>query len=283
MEGDDVFGEISAAGAAEKTEVWLLHDQLNEDVKTKLIGTKKEQTVKLDIQSLFKDLSNLAKAMRTTEEEARNLAGEYELKITRFHRVVPSEINQEFYDKIFGKDTVKSDEEFQVKLKETVQKNYNHEADHYTEHQIQERLIESTKMDIGENFYKKWILATNKDKLTEEDVNKNYDHYLKELKWSLIFNKVSEDHGIKVEHDDVLNNAKELIRSQFAAYGVEQSAVENLDSFANNYLKGKEGENYFNTYNRVKSEKVMGILKEKLQIITKNVTPADFLQKIQKT
>jgi len=280
-EGDDVFGDIIQTGATNKTEVWLIHDQLSETERTKLAGIKKDDTIKVNIENLFKEISNLAKAMRKTEEEAKNLAGEYELKVTRIHRVEPAGINQEFYDKVFGKDIIKTEEEFLSKLKETVQKNYKHETDHYTEHSIQDKLIDSTKIELPENFYKKWILATNKGKVTEEDINKNLDKYLKELKWSLIFNRVSEDSSIKVEHEDVLSHAKDLIRSQFAAYGIPQNEDENIDTFANNYLKGREGENYFTTYNQVKSGKVMNVLKEKLQITYKKVNPAEFLEIIK--
>lgn len=280
-ENDDLFGTIALPGAENKTEVWLLHDQLKEEAKKKLTGLKKDDVAKVDIQSLFKEESDLAKAMRVTPEEARNLSGEYDLNITRIHRVLPAEINQEFFDKVFGADTVKTEEEFRARIADTIQKNYTHEAGHYTEHVIQKRLLESTSINIPGNFYKKWILAINKGKISEEDVARDYDKYLNDLKWSLIFNKVSEDSEVKIEHEDVLNNARELIRSQFAAYGIAQGAEENIDSFANNYLKGKEGENYVNTYNRVKSEKIMGILKEKLQISFKKVNPADFLKEVQ--
>lgn len=281
LESDDLFGTLGLPGMEEKKEVWLLHDQLNGEERKKLIGLKKNDLARVNIQSLFKEESDLAKAIGVKPEDAKNLAGEYELTITKIHRVVPADINQEFYDKIFGKDTVKTDEEFKARMVDTIQKNYSHEAGHYTERLIQEKLIEATRISIPENFYKKWIYAINKGNLAEEEITRDYDKYLKDLKWSLIFNRVSEDSQIKVEHEDVLNNAKALIRSQFAAYGIAQGADENIDSFANNYLKGKDGENYVNTYNRVKSEKVMGILKEKLQIGFKKVNPADFLKEVQ--
>ncbi len=283
QDGDDIFGEWGPEGSEEKKEVWLLHDQLTESEKKKFSGAKKDGTLKLDIKNLFTETSNLAKALSKNEEEMNDISGIYDLKITRIHRVEPAAVNQELFDKVFGKEVVKSEEEFMTKLRETVQKNYNQEADHYTDHAIQDKLLENTIINVPENFYKKWILAVNKGEVTEEDINKNYDNYLRELKWSLIFNRVSEDSGIKVEHEDVVSTAKDLIKAQFAAYGMSSSLDENLDDMANNYLKGKEGNNYYSTYNRVKSEKVMNALREKLTINRKTLNPPDFLKAMEKT
>lgn len=280
-EGDDYFGELKAEGSEDKTEVWLLHDQLNGDELRKLIGIKKDDTVTLEIGKLFKEVSNLAKVLHKKEEEVKDLAGNYTLKVTRIHRVVPAGLDQEFFDKVFGKDTAKNEEEFRVKVKEMVQKNYDHEAEHYTEHRIQDKLLEATTINIPDNFYKKWILAANSGKITEEELNENFNEYLKDLKWSLIYNRVSDDQGIKVEHEEVVTAAKDLVRSQFAAYGISQTLEENIDAMANNYLKGKEGQNYINVYNRVKYEKVMKFLKEKLEIQPLKANPADFLKAIQ--
>ncbi len=283
QEGDDIFGEWGPEGSEERKEVWLLHDQLTESEKKKFAVVKKDGSLKLNIKDLFKETSNLAKALSKKEDEIKDISGNYDLKITRIHRVVPALVNQELFDKVFGKDAVKSEEEFLAKLRETIQKNYSQEADHYTDHAIQDKLLENTTINVPENFYKKWILAVNKGELSEEDINKNYDNYLKELKWTLIFNRVSEDSGIKVEHDDVVNSAKDLIKTQFAAYGMSSGPDENLDAMADNYLKGKDGNNYYTTYNRVKSEKVMNTLREKLTINKKTVSPPDFLKAMEKT
>jgi trigger factor len=281
MDGDDIMGALNQPGSEEKKDIWLLHDQLGDSVKNKLAGRRKDDKITVIIEELFTSVESLATALKISPEEAKAMSGEYELTLAKIHRLITAELNQDLFDKVFGKDIVKTEEEFRSRVAETIRKNYDHEAGHYTEHRIQEKLLESTPIGISDHFYKKWIMAVNKGELSEKDIEENYDKYLKDLKWSLIFNRVSEDNQIKVEHEDVLNNARNLIRSQFAAYGIVQGADENIDTFANNYLKGKDGENYINTYNRVKSGKVMEILKEKLGIIYKKVSPDEFLAAVK--
>ena len=113
-------------------------------------------------------------------------------------------------------------------------------------------------------------------KITEEELNKNFDNYIKELKWSLIVNKVAEENDIKVEHPDVVGAAKELIKAQFASYGMTDNMNENLDSFADNYLQGNDGQNYMNTFNKVRNDKIMDFIYDKMDISFKKVKPDEF-------
>ena len=140
---------------------------------------------------------------------------------------------------------------------------------------LNKRIIQ-TKIEVPDNFYKKWILASNKDKISEEDLEKDYDKYIEELKWTLIVNKIAEDNDIKVEHAHVMENAKATITDQFSAYGMGDSLGEQLDSFAENYLQGNDGQNYMNTFNKVRGDRIMDFVSEKMDISSKKVKPEEF-------
>ena len=101
-------------------------------------------------------------------------------------------------------------------------------------------------------------------------------NYLKELKWSLVVNKVAEENDIKVEHPDVVASAKETIMAQFASYGMTDNMGENLDAFAENYLQGNDGQNYMNTFNKVRNDKIMDFIYDKMDISFKKVKPDEF-------
>jgi trigger factor len=72
-----------------------------------------------------------------------------------------------------------------------------------------------------------------------------------------------------------------LIRDQFTAYGMGESIDEKLDSFAENYLSGNEGQNYFNTYNKVRSEKILDYIMNKMDVTYKKVNPEEFMEIIK--
>jgi len=276
QEGDDLMGELTQESSDYKEEIWITANQLKAKEAKKFTGHKKEDTVEIDPRKIFVDEATAATVLRKSEEEIKKFKGLFNLKINKINRVENSELNQELFDKVFGKDAVKTEEEFMKKLKETLEKNYNHEAKSYTQKLIQDKLLDTTKVEVPDAFYKKWILASNQEKITEEDLNKNFDNYIKELKWSLIVNKVAEENDIKVEHPDVVAAAKELIKAQFASYGMADNMNENLDSFADNYLQGNDGQNYMNTFNKVRNDKIMDFIYDKMDISFKKVKPDEF-------
>ncbi len=275
-EGDDFFGELVQEESGLKEEVWITADQIKPREQKKFTGLKKEETITIDPKKIFKDTETTSKVLHRSEKELKDIKGDFQLKINKISRVKPAELNQEFFDKVLGKDVVKDENNFREKVKSTLETNYEQDSKNYTMKLIQDKLLEITKIEVPDNFYKKWILATNKDEISEEDLEKNYKKYAEELKWSLLANKISEDHEIKVEHADVLDHAKGLIKAQFASYGMGDSINENLDAFAENYLQGNEGQNYFNTFNQVRSEKIMDLILEKMEISYKKVKPEEF-------
>jgi trigger factor len=276
QEGDDLMGELTQESSGYKEEIWITANQIKPKEVKKFIGLKKEDTIEIDPKKIFVDDATTSTILRKSDEEIKNFKGLFTFKINKINRVESAELNQELFDKVFGKDAVKSEEEFMKKLKETLEQNYNKEAKTYTQKLIQDKLLDSTKIEVPDAFYKKWILVSNKDKISEEVLEKDFENYIKELKWSLVVNKVAEENDIKVEHPDVVASAKEMIMAQFASYGMTDNMSENLDSFAENYLQGNDGQNYLNTFNKVRNDKIMDFIYDKVDISFKKVKPDEF-------
>lgn len=276
QDGDDIFGELSQESTEFKEEVWISLTQIKSKEVKKFTGHKKGEVIKIDPKKIFRDNEYLARILNREEKDLDEIKGEFDLKINKISRVDPAGMNQEFFDKVFGPNIVKTEEEFRNKIKETLGENYKADARNYTMKLIQDKLLKNTNIEIPDNFYKKWLKATSRDEKSEEEIEAKYKDYVEDLKWTLIVNRVADDHEIKVEQKDVLDKAKELIRNQFAAYGMGDSINENLDAFAENYLKGNEGQNYYNTYTRVRSEKIMDFMMDKMEINYKKVKPEEF-------
>jgi trigger factor len=137
-----------------------------------------------------------------------------------------------------------------------------------------DKLAEKAKIDLPDEFLKKWLVKTNEN-LTPELLDLEYGTYAKELRWSLIRNKVLKDQEIKVEHEDVNNEAKEMIRKQFAGSGLPEMN-DQLETFANNYLQAENGENYMKVFNQVQSSKVLDFIKGEATIKEKTISLDDF-------
>lgn len=138
--------------------------------------------------------------------------------------------------------------------------------------------MDQVEVELPADFLKRWIMQTSEQEITEEQLEKEFPEYLKDLKWNLVSTHLAKQHEIKVEHEDVNEHAKNMIRSQFGAQGMASmpQLEENIDAFANNYLQGENGDNYMRVFNQVRAEKIMALAMEQVKTKSKKVSLEKF-------
>lgn len=280
---DDVLhGKLfQEASGIENTTVIDL-SRYDEDKAKKFIGVNKGETITFDIREVFPEDTEISMLVGKKHDEVTDIAGEFQFTAEDIQRKKTAELNQEFFDKVFGKDEVKSEEEFKQKVKETIQENYQRESENLLLRDIRDQYVDSTNIDVPDSFLKKWLLTKYEGQVTEEQVEQEFEDYINELKWSLIANKIAEEKEIKVEHEDVKVQAREIIEEQLGQSGLLQQLGDNLDLFVDNYLKGDNGNNYMNVFNQARSEKIFDMIKENITIEEQEVTVDEFKDKVNK-
>ena len=278
---DNLFGEIVGIDGVlrseeEKKSSYISVEKVEKKEQKKFVGLKKEDEVEFDITKIFTDERLTAQAINVPIEEAKTAIGKYTIKITTISRTEPAEINVELFDKVFGKDVVKNEEEFIVKIKETISENYKRETDHLLDHEIQHHFVDHTKIDMPDNFLKLWLKATSEGKVTDDILEKEFKQYKESLKWDLVKNKIAEDLKITVEAAEVKNKAKEMILQQFGGRAFAEQLGDKMDGIADNYLSDQDGKNFMNLYNQLRSEKIMKTIRETITVTEKKVNLEEF-------
>jgi trigger factor len=189
---------------------------------------------------------------------------------------LPAELNQELFDKVFGKDAVKSEEEFLNKIKETIASNYDRETNHLLEHEIEHHLMDHTNITLPENFLKKWLKATGDGTITDEVLEKEFNDYKNSIKMDLIKGQIAEDNKIAVDAKEVQERAKAMVISQFGGEAVADQLKDRIDKIADNYLQGNNGQNFMRLYNVIRTEKIMGVVKSLITVTEKKVSLEEF-------
>ena len=235
-EGDILYGEIVTEDEDENKKGELDLTKVEKKQVKNFVGKKSEDEIEFDVSKVLKEESDIV-AFTGSKESTK-----IKFLVKNVNRMVDAEMGQDLFDKTFGKDAVKTEEEFRTKIAEVVGKNYDQESENFLNYKIQDEFVEKTKIDLPDEFLKRFIQSSNKEKISREEIDRDYEHYAKDLKWSLIKNKISKDNEIKAEHEDVIEEAKTMIRQQFTASGFPADQMESsLDSFVDNYLKGEEG------------------------------------------
>jgi trigger factor len=279
--GDSIFGTLAQASSEFSKDGLIYIDKVAKKLQKSFIGVKKDDVVKVDIQKLFTEAQDLTEMTALSDEEVKSLAGEFEFTVKNVNRVEPAEMNQEFFEKIFGEGKVKTEEEFIKEYTKIFEENYDKESEYLLAHQLQEKILKDTKVEVPEDFYKKWILASNEE-IKADELEKDFEHYIRDLKWTLIKNRIFEENDVKVEYAEIVDYTIKMFQAQFGGMELNEEMSKNLEVMANNYLQQNNGENYMNVHNQLRTEKIMDILKQKVEISVKKVTRAEFEKKAEK-
>ncbi|WP_192346591.1 trigger factor [Algoriphagus sp. Y33] len=279
-EGDRIYGDLKAAEGDFEQTVSLDLTKITKKLAGKFIGVGKEAVVEFEAKDVKK--GQWEEAFGLSEEESKGLDGVLTLTVKNINRTEAAEMNQEFFDKIFGPDVVKSEEEFTAKVRETLQTNYDKESKVFTEEELKKVLTEAAKVDLPEAFLKEWLTIANEGKVTEEDIEKEFPIYARQLTWSLISNEIATKNEIKAEHEEVIEKTKQMVREQFAASGLGAQMEDSMDMFVDNYLKGEEGQNYMNMLTSIQNEKVLAFAMEKISLKEKDISIDEFKELLEK-
>lgn len=280
---DNLFGGLTPSeedGFKNETAVIDISKVVKKEQST-FVGLKKGDEISFEINKIFDKDSDVATLLDVSEEIARKAKGKYTLKIENISRVEPAAINQELFDRVFGKDSVTDEDSFRAKVKETISQNYKRETDYFLDHNIEDHFLKNTKVNLPEGFLKNWLKATSEGKVTDDVLSKEFDTYTRGLKWDLIKNKIAEDAKINVETDEVKVRAKEVILSQFGGVAFAEQLGDKLDGITDNYLSHENGQNFMRLYNQLRNDKIMKHIRENITVDDKPVSVDEFKKIVQ--
>lgn len=252
-------------------------DQIEDaKIKKSLIGLKKEDVVTLDIQKAFDSNSSvISKVLNISEEDARELKSKFELTVKNINRLEEGDLNQEFYDKIFGPDVVKTEEEFTEKIREELESMMVQNADQKLQADMLKFGLEKVKLDLPDEFLKRWLKATN-EKLSDEELTEGYEDFARNLRWTLIENKIIKDNKIEIKYEEVFATAKNRLDAQFRMYSPQALTEEQLGQYTAQFLQNKENANRI--FEEVKAQHVFDYLKGVINLDKKDIDYNKFLE-----
>lgn len=247
----------------------------NDDQKKIFENAKKNDVITFNPTTAYEaNEVELMSLLKVEREEVKNHSGNFSFQVNEISRFVPASLDQEFFDKAFGKDEVKSEEEARNKIKESIQELQVNDSDYkflldvrsYMENKVGE-------LEFPNDLLKKIMKANNKDK-DDNFINDNFDKSIVELKWQLIKDQLVKANNIKIDDKDIKAAAVQAARFQFAQYGMNNIPNEYLESFAQEMLKKKEQVSQL--VERCADQKLAEALKTVVKLNKKSISTEDF-------
>ncbi|WP_316807232.1 trigger factor [Pedobacter agri] len=282
-EGDVLYAELVQLGAdgavfeggISNTATIRLDLITDKKVLKSLVGLKKDDVVTVGIQKVFEDTAAIAKALNISEEDAADLKSNFQLTVKNVNRLEESDLNQEFFDKLFGEGTVTDEAGFRAKIQEEVELMFTQDAERKLSNDIYEALLTKHNFELPDEFLRRWLKATN-EKLTDEELAEGYDDFAKNLKWTLIENKIIKDNSIEIKYEDVVAAAKAKLDAQFRMYSPSPLPEEQLAQYAVQFLQEKENAN--RTFEEVKALKTFEQIKTIVTLDQKDIDYDKFVE-----
>ncbi|HOD67838.1 MAG TPA: trigger factor [Bacteroidaceae bacterium] len=263
-------------GGIEADSVTIMPTYFKEESQKKLFkGAVKGGTVVFSPSKAYNgsevEISSLLKIKK--EEVAGNIS-DFSLEIESITRFIEADLNQELFDGVFGKDTVKDIDDFRSKVREMIAAGFVPDSDYRFMLDSRTYFMEKVgKLDFADDLLKRIIKANRKED-EQDSVDTDFGRSLEELKWHLIKEKLVEKYAVKVEEDDVKAMAREATRAQFAQYGMMNLPDELLDNYSKDMLKKRETVD--GLVNRVVESKLTAALKKDVKLKKKKVSVEEF-------
>jgi trigger factor len=246
----------------------------DKDEQKKLIGVKVGDVLVIDTHKVFPNLADRAALLRVKKEELDSINPLFQLTITETLTFTPAELNQEFFDAVYGEGVVTSEEEFNKKIDEEIERNLAQESEYRFGIDLKEKLLEKLKIELPKEFLIRWLVAINEGKFTREQIESEFPMFEKDLKWQLISNKVAEEQNFAVTNEELEDFAMGYARSQFAAYGMNFLPDEYIKRYANDILKNRD--EVRKIQERIIDKKVIDWFRANVNLDTKEITIDEF-------
>ena len=240
----DKTSEVTALFISESDEINNSNMFKVESVKPsfvkKLIGLKVGDELTENGSKIFKEAYELSRSLKIELDKAKEFKNDLVIKIEEINERQPADLDQELFDKVFGKDTIKSVTEMKNKLGDDFVKQFQNQVDQKLMNDTIEYLINSTKINLPSDFLIKWMKLNSEKKISIDEAKIEYDKSEKGMKYQLIESKIIIDNNLQVNFEDLKAFTTDLIKNQMMQYGQAIPDEKELDGIIARVMSNKD-------------------------------------------
>ena len=244
----------------------------------KFIGAKVGDVITLKTKGLFNDDHDLMNFLKVPHDDAHGLAIDVDFTITEVNTRELADLDQELFDKLFGKGVVTSVTELKDKIKEDAAKQFVQQSDQKLLNDVTEYLVESTKFDLPAEFLQKWIQTAGEEPLDEEQAKEEYEKSEKAMRYQLIESKLIVDNNLQINFDDLKAYTHEMIKGQMAQFGQMNPSEKELDDISARILSNQDEVKRLSE--QLTSQKLLAFYKENANLKTKELSYDKFVKEV---
>ncbi len=274
VEKDEALNVTLDNGELRIEEAYVGLISMSEQERAPFIGKQVGYKTQVDINELYKKPEQRAAVLQVKAEELEGINPKFELEITKIRRFADPELNEEFFKMAFPAGNVTSEKEFDKFIDEDIERELKRETDYLFTMQLRDYILDKAALAMPVEFLKRWLYVINEGKFSREDIEKDFDQFLKMFTWNYLQKHFIEQGQLTVTADEAMEEAKVFAQAQFAQYGMPSAPAEMLENFAKQIMENKEQQS--KVYEKLYEVKVVEYLKSQIKVSEKSISADDF-------
>lgn len=278
-EGDELTGTFTNEEKEIENTTTFSLDKIKGKVNAKkFIGAKVGDVIKLKTKGLFNDDHDLMHYLKVPHDDAHGLDIEVNFTVNEINTRELADLDQELFDKLFGKDAVKTVTELKEKIKADAERQFVQQSDQKLLNDVTEYLVAHTKFDLPSEFLQKWMQTAGEEPLDETQAKEEYEKSEKGIRYQLIESKLVVDNNLQINFEDLKAYTREMIKGQMAQFGQINPSEKELDDISARVLSNQDEVKRLSE--QLTSQKLLAFYKENANLKVKELSYDKFVKEV---
>ena len=279
VEKDEALTVILDNGEMRIEDAYVGLISMSDEERAIFLGKKVGDKMDVDVNELYKSVSQRASILQVKQEELETINPKFSLEIKQIRQFANPELNEEFFKMAFPAGNITSEEELNKFLEAEIETELKRESDYLFTIRVRNFLMEKAGLQMPEAFLKRWLFTINEGKFTMEDIEKDFDGFVKMFTWNYIQKHFIQSAELRVSQEEAEAEAKEFAKAQFAQYGMPSAPEEMIANFSKQILENKEQSQKI--YEKLYELKVVEYVKSQIKVSNKSVSSEEFAKLAQ--
>lgn len=276
LEAEELDGNVIKENGW-KTEFSVLVDVIHDAaVKSEILTKKLGDIITFDIYKLEdKDEAHVDKYLLKKSETDTEVGNMFSAKIIEVSRIEPAVMDDEFYQ-IFGSEKVTDESSLRDFMRDDIKGYYDNQALQFMYREIMDGIMDKNNVELPVEFLKKYLKETNEN-ISDEVLEKEFDAFAKNMKWSMQKSHLAKQYEIEVVEDDLRSHFTNSVFSYMRNYGNMDYSF--ITKTVDRLMEDKEQVN--KAYEEILADKVFQKIGENITRNKISISQEDFVEKVK--
>jgi trigger factor len=197
----------------------------DEPTLSTLKAAKVGDLLALDAKHLTKDNKDLAAMLGLKPEDMAEQNTLFEVEILEIRKMELAELNEDFFEKVYGPDAVSSESQMREKIKADLEGVFRKNEEVTFMNKVYDHLMATINPEFPVAFLKRWLKLSSEKSLSDDQWDTEMGNYINSLKYRMIQNRLFQANNVELNYEDLVNHTKSLLLENYVRYGIPTDTI----------------------------------------------------------